>query len=45
VELVGSRARLDVGLRDGMPEITLPGRVPVEAAYVLRLGPTARVMS
>lgn len=42
VRLVGSRAKLGVGERDGLVEITLPERVPVEAAYVLHLGPAAR---
>lgn len=31
-----------LGERDGLPEITLPERMPVEAAYVLNLGANAR---
>lgn len=42
--IVGSRAKVGIGERDGMVEITLPERVPVEAAYVLRLGPDARAI-
>ena len=38
VHVVGSRADVDVGERDGLLEITMPERVPVEPAYVLRLG-------
>lgn len=38
VHVVGSGADVDVGERDGLLEITMPERVPVEPAYVLRLG-------
>ena len=41
VHIVGSRAKVGVGERDGLVEISLPERVPVEPAYVLRLGPGA----
>ena len=40
--LVGTRSSVGVGERDGLAEISLPERVPVEAAYVLNLGPSAR---
>jgi len=39
---VGSRAKVGIGERDGLVEISLPERVPVAPAYVLRLGPNAR---
>ncbi|MFM9049324.1 MAG: hypothetical protein ACKOMX_04690, partial [Actinomycetota bacterium] len=42
VHIVGSRAKVGVGERDGLVEISLPERVPVEPAYVLRLGPDTR---
>ena len=41
VHIVGSRAKVGIGERDGLIEISLPERVPVEPAYVLRLGPGA----
>jgi alpha-L-fucosidase len=40
--IVGSRAKVGIGERDGMVEITLPERVPVEPAYSLRLGSGVR---
>ena len=40
--IVGSRARVGIGERDGMVEITLPERVPVEPAYALHLGSGVR---
>jgi alpha-L-fucosidase len=40
--IVGSRAKVGIGERDGMVEITLPERMPVEPAYSLRLGSGAR---
>lgn len=42
VHLVGSRLKVGVSESDGLVEITLPERVPVEAVYVLRLGAEAR---
>lgn len=36
--LVGSRAKVGIGERDGLVQVTLPERVPVEAVHVLRLG-------
>jgi alpha-L-fucosidase len=40
--ILGSRAHVGVSERDGLVELTLPERVPVEAAYVIDLGPNAR---
>ncbi len=40
--IVGSRAKVGIGERDGMVEITLPERVPVEPAYALHLGSGVR---
>ena len=42
VHIVGSRAKVGIGERDGMVEITLPERVPVEPAYSLHLGREVR---
>ena len=43
--LVGSRAKVGVGERDGMLEISMPERVPVEPVYVFNLGSGARLLS